>query len=65
MIWVLAVALGIMLIVAQIYKVQRDKFADEYLAGQRWIDDVITALENRDEVAGNVAIDSLLDRAGK
>jgi len=65
MIWVLAIALGIMLIIAQVYKVQRDKFADEYLAGQRWIDDIITALENRDEAAGNVAVDSLLDRARK
>ncbi|QEA11271.1 membrane protein [Streptomyces phage Vorvolakos] len=45
---------------AQYYKVLSEKLADSLLAAHAWVDEIIEALEDKDETEGNRAVDRLV-----
>lgn len=48
---ILLVALVSLAILAQAYKIQRDRFAEEVLKQYQWIDEIIEALEEESSEA--------------
>ena len=47
--WILGGGLLVMAALAQMYRVQRDYFADEVLKQYAWIDEIIDELEEKSE----------------
>jgi hypothetical protein len=45
---------------AQYYKVLSEKLAESLLAAHAWVDEIIEALEDKDEAQGNRAVDRLV-----
>lgn len=45
---------------AQYYKVLSEKLAEQVLVAHAWVDEIIEALENKDETEGNRAVDRLV-----
>ena len=53
-------AVGMLAVLAQHYRGERDILAIAVMDAHGWIDEIIEALENKDEEQGNKDIDSLV-----
>lgn len=62
MTWVLLCGLAFLAGLAQWYKVTAERLATEVLITYQWIDEIIEALESKDEAAGNERVDRLVDQ---